>query len=90
MKYFEIHSPYYALMKAETVEKAIEIYVEQVADNDSTLREEIKEVDRDYALAAFSRGGTEDGKEVPISEILKDFQSEGSAVLLIDRALLLV
>ena len=88
MKYFEINDPYYALIKAENQAEAIKIYTEYVADDDGTLHEEIKEVDRDYALASFSRGGTEDGEEVPISEILEDFQSEVSAVLLIDPALL--
>jgi hypothetical protein len=88
MRYFEIHDPYYALIKAENQEEAIKIYADYVADDDGTLHEEIREVDRDYTLASFSRGGTEDGKEVPISEILKDFQSDGSAVLLIDLALL--
>ncbi|WP_289136312.1 hypothetical protein [uncultured Brevibacillus sp.] len=87
MKFFEIHSPYYALLKAKTQEEAIAKYAEQVADDDGTLHEEIKEVDRDYALVSFSRGATEDKEEVPISEILKDFQSEGSSVLLIDSGL---
>lgn len=88
MKYFEIHDPYYALIKAKNQVEAIKIYTECVADDDGTLREEIREVDRDYALVSFSRGRTENGKDVAISEILKDFQSEGSAVLLIDPALL--
>lgn len=71
VKFFEIHSPYYALIKAPDKDQAI------------TLHEEISEVERDYALVSFSRGATEDKKEVPILEILNDFQSEGSAVLLI-------
>jgi hypothetical protein len=86
MKYFEIHSPYYALVKAETVEKAIEIYVEQVADDDGTLREEIKEVD--YALIQFARSESEDGDFMPVSETLDKFHREKSEVLLIDSGLL--
>lgn len=81
MKYFEIHDPYYALVKAETVEKALEIYVEQVADDDGTLREEIKEVDRDYALIQFARSESED-------ETLDKFHREKSEVLLIESSLL--
>ncbi|CAJ1001003.1 hypothetical protein [Brevibacillus aydinogluensis] len=88
MKYFEIHSPYYALVKAETVEKAIEIYVEQVADDDGTLREEIKEVDRDYALIQFARSESEDGDFMPVPETLDKFHREKSEVLLIDSGLL--
>lgn len=83
MKFFEIHSPYYALLKAETKEEAIATYAEFVAEDDGTLHDEIKEVDRDYALVSFSRGATEDKTIVPIPEILEDFQSEGSSVLLI-------
>ncbi|WP_400162898.1 hypothetical protein ACAF76_008300 [Brevibacillus sp. TJ4] len=88
MKFFEIHSPYYALLKANSQEEAIAKYAECVADDDGTLHEEIAEVDRDYALVSFSRGATEDGQVVPILEILKDFQSEDSAVLLIDSGLI--
>ncbi|WP_289142794.1 hypothetical protein [uncultured Brevibacillus sp.] len=40
-------------------------------------------MDRNYALVSLSRGATEDKEEVPITEILKEFQSEGSSVLLI-------
>jgi hypothetical protein len=88
MKYFEIHDPYYALIKAADQEEAIKIYTEYVAEDDGTLHEEIREVDRDYALVSYSRGVTEDNEVVPIPEILKDFQSEGSAVLLIGRDVL--
>lgn len=88
MKFFEVHSPYYALIKAKTKREAIEKYTEVVADDDGTLHEEIREVERDYALVTFSRGDTEDGEEVSISEILKNFQSDDCAVLLIGRDVL--
>lgn len=88
MKFFEIHSPYYALLRANTQEEAIAKYTECVADDDGTLHEEITEVDRDYALVSFSRGTTEDNETVPVKEILEDFKKEGSAVLLISRELL--
>jgi hypothetical protein len=88
MKFFEVHYPYYALIKAKSVDEAINLYVEGVADDDGTLKDEIKEVDRDYALVRFSQGKTEDKKEVPIAKILTDFQSDESKILLIDGALL--
>ncbi|MEK4883460.1 hypothetical protein NST12_16675 [Bacillus sp. FSL W8-1127] len=87
MKYFETYYPYYALVKDENKEDAMKTYVKFVADDDGTLHLEMKEVERDYALAKYSRGLSEDGKEIPISEILDDFQSEESSVLLIDPAL---
>ncbi|WP_411503463.1 hypothetical protein [Brevibacillus centrosporus] len=88
MRFFEIHTPYYALLKAETQQDAIATYAKYVAEDDGTLQEEIREVDRDYALVSFSRGATDDGEEVSILEILTDFQSEESSVLLIGRDVL--
>jgi hypothetical protein len=87
MKFFEIYSPYYALIKAKSVNEAINLYVEGVADDDGTLKDEIKEVDRDYALARYSRGKSEDGKLIPLEEVLEDFSNDDSMVLLIDPAL---
>lgn len=83
MKFFEVHSPYYAMIKAKTQREAIAKYTECVAEDDGSLDDEIREVDRDYALASFSRGVSEDGEKVSIFEILLDFQSDDSAVLLI-------
>jgi hypothetical protein len=88
MKFYEVHYPYYALLKANDKEEAMQLYTECVADDDGSLHEEIKEVERDYALIKFSRGKTEDRKEVPVLEILNDFQSNESMVLLIDGALM--
>jgi len=87
MKYFEVYDPYYALIKAENKEAARDEYVANVADDDGTLIDEIKEVDRDYALVKYSRGKDEDGKLIPIPEILNDFQSGENLVLLIDPTL---
>lgn len=88
MKFYEIHDPYYALIKAPDQEEAIKVYTEYVAEDDGTLHEEIREVDRDYALVSYSRGVTEDREDVPISEVIKSFQNEESAVLLIGRDVL--
>lgn len=87
MKFYEVHFPYYALLKANDKEEAMQLYTECVADDDGSLYEEIKEVERGYALIKFSRGKTEDRKEVPVLEVLNDFQSNESMVLLIDGAL---
>lgn len=87
MKFYEVHYPYYALLKANDKEEDIQLYTECVADDDGSLHEEIKGVKRDYALVKFSRGKTEDRKEVPVLEVLNDFQSNESMVLLIDGAL---
>lgn len=88
MKFFEVHYPYYALLKANDKEEAMQLYTECVADDDGTLHEEIEEVERDYALVKFSRGRSEDKKEIPIIEVLSNFQSNEPMVLLIDGALM--
>lgn len=89
MKYFEIHDPYYALIKAADQEEAIKIYTEYVADDeDGTLHEEIEEVDRDYALIQFARSESEDRDFMPVPETLEKFRRDKSEVLLIDSGLL--
>lgn len=88
MKFYEVHYPYYALLKANDKEEAMQLYTECVADDDGTLHEEIEEVERDYALVKFSRGRSEDKKEIPIIEVLSNFQSNEPMVLLIDGALM--
>lgn len=88
MKYFEVCSPYYALMKTENVEKAKEKYIEHVSDDDGTLDDEIKEVGRDYALAKFSRAPGENRKLIPINEVIEDFHCAEYEVLIIDGSLL--
>lgn len=88
MKFYEVHYPYYALLKAKTPGEAIKLYVSGVCEDDGSLGEEIKEVDRDYALALYARfSKAEDGKHIPISQAIENFQSDEPMVLLIDWAL---
>lgn len=90
MKYFEVHTPYYALLQAETKESAIEKYVKFVADDeDDSLKDKMEEVDRDYALVKFSRAPEEENKMLmPINTVLEDFNCKDNEVLLIDGALI--
>lgn len=88
MKFFEVHDPYYALIKAETKNDARCKYVDTVADDEGMLIEKIEEVDRDYAVALYSRTKSEDGKVVPLVEILEDIKSNEAKVLIVDGALL--
>ena len=80
MKFFEVNYPYYALIKAKDEDEALDMYVAFVADDDGTLREEIKEVDRDYALIMYGRYSTED---MSISTLVDDIQDDLPMVLLI-------
>lgn len=87
MKFFEVNNPYYALIKAEDVVKAMREYVKVVADDDGTLSEEIRSVDRDYSIARYSRVKSEDGKEMSLMEILNDLNSDENMVLIVDGVL---
>ncbi|MDJ1631020.1 hypothetical protein QNN00_14380 [Bacillus velezensis] len=64
MKFYEIHDPYYALIKATDKADAEKVYIESVADTDdyeNFQEEEIREVERDYALVMFSQIQDHDG-----------------------------
>jgi hypothetical protein len=83
MKYFEIIEPYYGLIKANSEVEAQDIYNKIISDEGK-----VEEVDRDYALAHFSRSTGENREVITVNEILKDFNSEESLVLLVDGGLL--
>lgn len=89
MKYFEVQEPYYALIKSEDKEKAMKFYINVVADDEEgTLAEEIKEVDRQYAWGCFLKGINED-KNISSRSVLKhSFDRNTEELLLIDGALL--
>lgn len=88
MRYFEIHDPYYALIRALTKEEAVQKYIGLIADDkENRLIDEIQEVDRDYALLLFGRGLTEERADIPISKILEEFEKRGNEILLVDSAL---
>lgn len=85
MKYFEINNPYFAMIGAENEQEALSIYVEVVSDANETLKDEIKELERDYALVQFARSRNEDNELLPYKELMEEF--EGKGVLLMDSSL---
>lgn len=57
MKYFETKYPYYALIPAENKQKAIEIYTNEICeDDDNCLDKEMKEITKEVALTKFLKG----------------------------------
>ncbi|MBL4952190.1 hypothetical protein JK635_08190 [Neobacillus sp. YIM B02564] len=88
MKYFEVNTPYYALIKAKNKEDAMNKYVEFVAEDDGTLGEEMKEVSRDYALVKFSRAYDENQKLLPISGVVEEFNCQSNEVIVVDGSLI--
>lgn len=88
LNFYEAYNPYYALILAKNEEEAYKVYIENVADDDGDLHEEIELVDREYGIVKFSRGKSEDGELLEISEILEDLKSDKSKLLLIDGSLI--
>jgi hypothetical protein len=91
VKYWEIYEPYYALIKAKCKEDAVNEYIKSVAGEKEEfeyLLGFMEEVEEDYALVMHSRGNSEDGNPIPAEEILDDFRSNQTMVLLIDGSLL--
>ncbi|MDF9767653.1 hypothetical protein [Bacillus velezensis] len=91
MKFYEIHDPYYALLKAEDKAEAEKIYNKDVADTDdydNFQDEEIREVERDYALVMFSQSRGVDGELRSYTYISKNFNNPESEVLIWDGSLL--
>lgn len=89
MKFYETHEPYYALIKARNIERAKEIYNNDVtADEEKELAESIKEVTALYAATKYSRCTGEDNKTVPIEEVLDDLMNEKEMRLAVDGRLI--
>ncbi|MCP1147376.1 hypothetical protein [Bacillus sp. 1735sda2] len=89
MKFYETREPYYALIKARNIERAMEIYNNDVtADEEKELAESIKEVTALYAATKYSRCTGEDNKTVPIEEVLEDLTNEKEMRLAVDGSLL--
>lgn len=87
MKFYEVHNPYYSLLKAENAEAAQKRYIEHVADDDGSLVGEMKEVDRDYALVRFALAPEENIKLVPVGEVIEQFLCQENEILIIDGSL---
>ncbi|PKG30868.1 hypothetical protein [Cytobacillus horneckiae] len=86
MKFYEIHDPYYALIKAENKESAKEKYIKHIAEDDGSL--DINEVSREYALAKFAQAPGENKKLIPVEEVVDEFLCQENEVLIIDGSLI--
>ena len=75
MKFFEVHYPYYALIKARDKDEAVQLYVMYIADDeDGTLHEEMKEVERDYALVMHAKAMSLENNRISVGYILNDLR----------------
>lgn len=87
--FYEVYDPYYALIKAKSLDEAKELYIKNVADDEEgILNKEITKVPNDYAIARYSRAVGEGKEQVPLNEILDDLRSKESMLLIINGNLL--
>ncbi|MBW8279951.1 MULTISPECIES: hypothetical protein [Bacillus amyloliquefaciens group] len=89
MKFFEVSDPYYALIKANTKEKAMKLYTEEVADDDEeNLSKEMYEVSLDHAVKAYiHRTGFEQGFFFK-DEITNNLKGREEGIVVMDGHLL--
>ncbi|KAA6446710.1 hypothetical protein FZC77_22355 [Bacillus swezeyi] len=88
MKFFEVCEPYYALIKANTKEKAMKLYIETVADDDGKLSDEMREVGQTYAAIKHGRTTGEYKELMPSDQALDEISNDEEMVLIIDGGLL--
>ncbi len=88
MKFFELCDPYYALIKANTKERALKLYTEAVADDTGELSDEMREVGQVYAAIKHGRAPGEDKELVPFDQALEEISNDEEMVLIIDGGLL--
>ncbi|MEC1647087.1 hypothetical protein [Bacillus halotolerans] len=74
-KYYEVGG---ALIKADSPQEALKIFQGQIDYEEH----DVKEVIRDYALCAFSKGLDENGNPVSVRKTLASFYLEESQVML--------
>ncbi len=85
MRYFEIREPYYALIKTKNEEECIRIYIENIADDDGTLKDELLELGKNTALGKYVNALNGD---ILLSEAIEHFNNPETDLLLIDGSLL--
>ena len=93
MKFYEVSDPYYALIAAEDKGEAVQLYIENVAEDSEEgpeIEEETKEVNRDYVLSKLRRTpgeNGENGENITEEEVNQEMNSK-SRVILIDGSLI--
>lgn len=88
MKFFNVISPYSALIKANTKESAMKIYIEEVANDEGTLNKDMKEISIEHAVKAYiHKTGFEQGYFFQ-DEILNGLKDKEEGVIVMDGSLL--
>jgi hypothetical protein len=93
--FFEIHDPYYALIKAKDQDEAVNIYVKEVAGTEEEKEEikiETKTVTHEYAVGRFYNSYYCEHPDVVVDETLEEYfeylLKDKSGVMLLDGSLL--
>ncbi|MBD9927645.1 hypothetical protein IHP55_12770 [Enterococcus faecalis] len=92
MKFYEIKSPYYALIAAEDEKQCLKLYNEVVCDveDEKEFFDDMKTIDKYEAFKMLAKSHIEDGRELGAEEAfnqLENLEANGE-VLLIDSGLL--
>lgn len=92
MRFYEIHDPYYALIKARDKVDATRKYIEVVAgceEEFEEIREKMSLVEKDYVIGALAHSIDDNtGEKITIKELKQAINEEITEVLLIDGLLL--
>lgn len=92
MRFYEIHEPYYALIKAKDEIDATQKYIEIVAGSDKEfeeIREEMNIVEKDYVTRILAHSTDDNtGEKLTNEELKRAINEEITDVLLIDGILL--
>lgn len=87
MKFFKVRDPYYALIKANTKESAIKLYLDEVAADEGDLY--MKEVSAINAAVTYGILLAEtDDAEITKVEMIENLEDDEERVLLMDGSLL--
>lgn len=87
MKFFKVNDPYIALIKANTKESAIKLYLDEVAADEGDLY--MKEVSAINAAVTYGVLLAEtDDAEITKVEMIENLEDEEERVLLMDGSLL--
>jgi hypothetical protein len=89
LNYYEIHDPYYALIKAQSREEAINTYIKEIeVEENENYEYAFIELPKELALLKFGQSVDQEGKTMDPEEILELFSSNEPCLLLVDGALL--
>jgi len=90
MRYFRNDFEYFALVKARTLDNAVDIFIREIACSENereVITKNMTELSRDEALVLCARSKGEDGDFIEIEKLLMDFNDGFECAILVDAML---